>query len=189
MPRLYLVRHAKPLAAAADDRDPPLAPQGVEQALAMARALFTPAPLPLISSPLLRCRQTAEPLAKLWKCDTRIEPDVREVPSPGRDGAERARFLHEFIAARWGDVLSGPDGAHLARWRATLIGALQSLREETVVVSHFVPINVVVGLATGNDAVSAFKPAHASVTIVDVEDGAFRLRRLGAQAETTVTSG
>jgi len=189
MPRLYLVRHAKPFVPSRDNRDPALDSGGLEQAAAMARSLAPPAPLPLISSPLLRCRQTAEPLAQIWNREASIEDAVREVPFRTQDGIERARALNALLRMRWEDALAGSDGAQLGRWRAELIGVLQSLREETVIVTHFVPINVVVGLAIGNDAVTAFEPAHASVTIVDAEDGLFRLRRLGAQAKTQVTSG
>ena len=61
MPRLYFVRHALPKPHGPDDRDPPLDPKGRKQAVALARSFDVPDPLPVYTSPLMRCRMTAAP--------------------------------------------------------------------------------------------------------------------------------
>ena len=47
-------------------------------------------------------------------------------------------------------------------------------------------VHVAVGEATGDDRVVGFAPDNCSVTIVDVEDGSFRLVERGAEAATRV---
>ena len=47
-------------------------------------------------------------------------------------------------------------------------------------------INVAVGIAEGDDRVLGFAPDHCSITVLDVEDGALRLVRRGAQRATQV---
>ena len=74
----------------------------------------------------------------------------------------------------------------LKLWRQDVADALLALQRPTVVVTHFVAINVAVGIAEGDDRVIGFAPDHCSVTVLDVEDGALRLVRRGAQRATQV---
>jgi len=67
-----------------------------------------------------------------------------------------------------------------------VVDALSAIAETSVVVSHYIAINVAVGEATGDDRVVAFAPDNCSVTIVDVEHGTLRLVERGAEAATRV---
>jgi broad specificity phosphatase PhoE len=188
MPRLYLIRHALPKPRGADDRDPPLDPKGKKQAEAMARGFEPPAPLPVYTSPLMRCRMTAAPLAARWESVPKILEAAREVPAPADwAGGDRSVFLNDLLKDRWPAVLAGSDT--LRRWHDALLAALGRLDEDSVVVSHYVAINAIVGQATRSDQVSSFQPGHASVTVVDAEAGRFELVSLGAEAQTRLTSG
>ena len=66
------------------------------------------------------------------------------------------------------------------RWRAELLESAARLRVDTVVFTHFVAINTVVGAATGVERVISFSPGHASVTEVDVAADALTVVSLGA---------
>jgi broad specificity phosphatase PhoE len=188
MPRLYLIRHALPKPRTPDDRDPPLDPKGRRQADDMAKRFEPPGPLPVLTSPLMRCRMTAAPLAARWEGVPRIVEALREVPAPGQESAGRGRYLDGLLQSRWPEVLAG-SGAALRPWRDGLMAVLEGIEEDAVIVSHYIAINVVVGVATGSDAVSCFKPGHASVTVIDRKAGRFTLHRLGAEAATRLTSG
>ena len=80
--RLYLVRHAK---AAPGDPDElrPLTAEGREQARLLAGRLAAEQPEAVVTSPLLRARETAELLARA--CGLQAEPDDRLAPgaTPG----------------------------------------------------------------------------------------------------------
>jgi broad specificity phosphatase PhoE len=78
MPRLYLVRHAR--IASSNDPDPGLADVGLDQAEAMAAALAPKGPLPILSSPFRRARETAAPLARLWGVALHTDARIGESP-------------------------------------------------------------------------------------------------------------
>ena len=91
--RIYIVRHAKTAEPWRTALDAPLSAEGLEQAVRVAKELCPLGPLPLLSSPLQRARQTAAPLGDLWQTDVKIEPRVREIPAPSADPRARATGL------------------------------------------------------------------------------------------------
>ncbi|HKD22365.1 MAG TPA: histidine phosphatase family protein [Rhizomicrobium sp.] len=182
MPRLYLVRHGRAAATFAEAADPGLDALGRSQAEAVATRLAPLGPFALVSSPLKRARETSEPLAARWRREPAIEPAVAEIPSPpGMGLAERAEWLRGFMAGSWRDA-----SRDLAQWREEAVAALAALRDDTVIFSHFIAINVAAGAAERDDRVILFRPDNCSVTILDVENGALRLVERGHEAETKV---
>ena len=67
-----------------------------------------------------------------------------------------------------------------------VIEALREISEETVVVSHYIAINVAVGSAIGDDRVTCFRPDYCSCTVLDVTDSALHLVERGPEGETRV---
>lgn len=181
MARLVLVRHGRPAAVFGDHPDPGLAPEGRDQARAMAEAVAPLGPLPIVTSSLRRTRETAAALEERWGLEARVEPAVAEIPSPGGDPAARVSWLRGVLSGRWADL----DPA-LRRWRDELVAWLVARPGDGVVVTHFVAINVAVGAATGDDAVVGFRPGHCSRTVVEVVGGALRLVERGHEADTVV---
>jgi broad specificity phosphatase PhoE len=177
--RLYLVRHGRARASFGEALDPPLDPVGVGQAEAMARRLGPVGPLALVASPMQRTRETAAPLERLWSRTARIERMVSEIPTPALALDRRQEWLRGVMAGHW----SGLD-ADLGRWRAAVLQALLAMREPTVVISHFIAINVAVGAALGDDRVVVFSPDHCAITVVEIDGGALRLVERGAEAAT-----
>jgi broad specificity phosphatase PhoE len=127
-----------------------------------------------------RCGARARPRRR-WEVEARIEPRVGEIPSPVEDLAARAEWLRGIMQCRWPD-LAEP----LQRWRDAVIEALRALSEDTIVVSHYIAINVAVGNALGDPRVTCFRPDHCSRTMLDVVDGRLVLIELGAQGATRV---
>jgi broad specificity phosphatase PhoE len=189
MPTLYLVRHAKPAATWGEDRDPGLDPLGHEQAQETAAALVNgAAPLRILTSPLRRCRETAQPLERLWNRTAEIFPAVAEIPAPPLGLTERHLWLQQAMAGTWTEMQTNapPGSPDFLKWRADVIANVRRLSEPTVIYTHFIAINVIVGAARGSDAVVCFRPDHASVTIVDTDSDTPRLVELGREAVTTV---
>ena len=179
MARLYLVRHGRAAAGWDQDLDPGLDALGREQAEAMAAALAPKGPLPILVSPMRRTRETAAPLERRWSAGM-VEPAVSEVPSPALSLAERRAWLDALMGRHW----SADDD--LAAWRAALLGRLNAVAGDTVVVSHHIALNVAVGAATGDDRVICFSPDHCSVTELETDGRRLRLVALGRQAATEV---
>lgn len=182
MPRLYLVRHGHAAASFAEAADPGLDALGHSQAEAVAEELAAIGPIALLSSPLKRTRETSEPLAKRWQRPVPIEPAVAEIPSPSGLGlAERAEWLRGFMGGSWRDA-----SRDLAQWREEAIAALAAIKDDTVIFTHFILINVAAGAAEGDDRVILFRPDNCSVTILDVDNGRLALVERGREAETKV---
>jgi len=106
---LLLIRHGLPERVVNDDgrpADPPLSAKGRDQAERVARWLERVPLERLYSSPLLRARETAEPLAVLRGLAVEIEPGVREYD------AESALYipmeeLKQDDYPRWKELVSG----------------------------------------------------------------------------------
>ncbi|MGH8187017.1 MAG: histidine phosphatase family protein [Steroidobacteraceae bacterium] len=186
------MRHAKPAATWGAEADPGLDAAGVEQAASAARHLAgSLARLPVYTSPMRRCRETAEPLCKLWSCEASVLPVVSEIPAPPGDAAARRDWLIEAMRGTWRDIhanaLTGP--VDYLAWRHSVLDGLRALSHDCVIYTHYVAINVAVGAAQERDDVICFRPDHASVTVLAVDRHGLRLVELGREAETAVLSG
>ena len=162
MARLYLVRHGQPLARYDQDHDPGLDDAGRAQAEAAAAELASLGPLAVVTSPLRRTRETAAPFERQWNVTASVEPAVGEVKSWSELDSERQR------------------------WRDGVVGALLSLDDDTVVVTHYIAINAAVGAATGDDRVMNFRPDNCSCTMLDTDGHCLTLVELGRERETVV---
>ncbi len=179
--RLLLVRHARPAGNWDVEPDAALDGTGRAQAADLADALGGGTPWALVTSPLRRTRETAAPLAARWGVAPVVDPRVGEIPSPDPDPATRGAWLRTVLGATWDDM----DGA-VRQWRDALLGALTERHQNTVVVTHFVAINTVVGHATGDPNLIVFRPGHCSRTELELVDGRLRLVALGDEAVTEI---
>lgn len=181
MATIYLVRHGKAAAGFDGHPDPGLDETGRRQAETTAEDLATLPTMQIFSSPLARARETAEPLAKRWQSEIIIEPRVAEIPSPTTDLTARAAWLRQAMAGNWSDLDSD-----LKQWRQAILDFVLTLSEDSVVFSHYIAINVIVGAAQGDDQMVVFTPDNASVTTINNSTGMLRVLELGRTAITTV---
>ena len=181
-----MVRHGKAAAGWNVDPDPGLDETGRSQALAVASRLSRLGPLPVASSPLLRCQQTAFPLATAWKCPVVVESKVGEIPSPTHHTVEtRGEWLRDVMAGTWSDVVAH-SGDRYAAYRSDIAAFISGITTDTVVFSHFIAINAVVGAATNDDRVVIGHLDNCSVTVFDVGEGRLDLVEMGGEATTTI---
>lgn len=189
MPHLYLIRHGKPATVwgQGDDEDPGLDEQGRAQAIAARDALLArpegQRPTRVVSSPLRRCRETAQPLAEALGVEVEIDPVVGEIPTPSAVTAEgRGAWLRQVFQSRWGEIEGDID---YDAWRHAIARALRA-RGDTAVFSHYVAINAVLSHLEGHDRVLSFRPDHASITVLETDGEALRLVEKGREAVTGV---
>ena len=180
---VHLVRHGRATGGWDVDPDPGLDDVGVEQARRLVDRLARPlGARPIVTSPLRRCRETAAPLATRWGGGADVEPLVTEIPSP--PGVP----MGERVAGCGGD---GRDVVG-ARRRATRPTATTSSAAsprcavDTVVVSHFVAINAVIGACTGDDRVVIHSLDNTSVTTVETTPAGLVLIEAGHEADTLI---
>jgi broad specificity phosphatase PhoE len=179
---LYLVRHGRAAAGWDKDPDPPLDATGRNQAAAVGERLAAIAPCAVVTSPLLRCRQTSEPLAAAWSAPVTVVTEVAEIPSPeGVVMADRVEWLRGAMRGNWADL-----GERYEAYRNTLVSFLVSRPADTVVFSHFVAINAAIGAALGDDRVVIRSLDNCSVTVLSVESGELRIIEAGHEADTLI---
>ena len=160
-------------------KNPPLNDEGREQARATGEWL---APLSgtfdaLVSSPVLRTRQTAEILAEFFDLEIDEEPGIAEMEFGTWDGMSftEVHEKHPDEISSWlGDLESAPHGGESFRavekrvleGRDRMMAAYAG--QTAVVVSHVTPIKTLVADALGAplEAVYRMELAPASVTVI-----------------------
>lgn len=186
MARVYLIRHGKPLASwGGGDLDPGLDETGKVQAEQAAEALLAlpDRPSRVVSSPLRRCRETAEPFARALGVEVEIDPAVGEVPTPASVPHEaRAAWLQQAFAGRWSEIEGDLD---YEVWRNEVARAVAG-HAECAVFSHYVAINAAVSLASGDERVAAFRPDHCSIAVMEARGDGLILIEKGREAATRV---
>jgi len=178
---IYLIRHGEPAGSWGAHPNPGLTELGARQAFAVAEALATAGAKRAIVSPLQRCRETSAQFEKLMETHARIEPAVGEIIAPSGT-PDRASWLKGIMAGAWADA-----GLEFETWRNGTLAAIDRLQDETAVFSHFVAINAIVGLLTGDDRVLVFRPGHCSITRLTRRGGKLAIAELGSEAATVVT--
>lgn len=191
MSRIFLVRHGRAAAGWDADPDPDLDEFGWGQAHSVADRLAGRGPAAIWTSPLRRCQSTALPLATMWGVTPEVEPAVAEIPSPeGVEMADRVDWLRAAMKGTWGQL-----GVRYLEYRDGVVAAVASCTHDTVVFSHFVAINAVIGACLGDDRLVIRSLDNCSVTIVEtVTDaqpgvvGGPRLRLIegGHEADTLI---
>jgi broad specificity phosphatase PhoE len=157
---------------------------GRRQAEAAAESLRALGKFDVVSSPMLRCRQTAAPYARWRGLAPAIEPRVSEIVADD-DVEDRVAWLQ----ARFPWREPGPSRLwnslepRLRDWRETMLSFIRSIDSDTAVFTHFIGINVICGAALRREETIVCRPDHASITELEVETGALRFLRHGASMQ------
>ena len=190
MTRIYMIRHGKAAAGWDGDADPGLNELGRTQAEAVAEKVqsLVAAPVPIYSSPLKRCQETAAPLAKAWGVTPQIESGVGEIPPPLEDLTARTAWLRRVMAGTWeglySDAVSVESGVDFRGWNDNVVNTLNALESEAVVIfSHFIALNAAYCAATGAQDVVSFAPENCSLSIFDADGTSLSLVAQGAETE------
>lgn len=188
MSRVQVIRHGRPASTwGGVDEDPGLDAEGRAQAQAVAQEILAltdgERPRRVVSSPLRRCRETAQPLADALGLEVEIDPRVGEIPTPATlSAAQRPDWLRRAFGGRWDEVVGDLD---YVAWTRSVASALAEY-PDAAVFSHFVALNAAVSAATGDPMVAAFRPDHGSLTVFEIEDGRLILARKGREAQSQV---
>jgi len=177
--RLILVRHGRPNEDDPDSPgDPPLDADGWRQARAVTSLLATEGVTRVVASPMLRARQTAQPLAERLG----LPIETIEGWAEADRGAHRYRST-ETLRAEGGDAwrrfLADPIrylGAEPEAFRAGVLAALRATAAgvergaRVAVFTHGLPVNIVLAYALGLDSITRFLVGYGSVTRLRLRD-------------------
>ncbi len=177
---IFLIRHGEAAAAWGAAPDPGLSALGAKQARAAAESLDSQGANNAVTSPMRRCRETAQAFETLKRLDAPIVSAVSEVETPA-EVDDRPAWLRGIMAGTWADA-----GDALTAWRHTATEAVSALPDGTAIFSHFVAINAIVSALTNRDEVLVFKPAHCSITLLERGGDGLRVAKLGDEAPPVV---
>ena len=190
MTRIYMIRHGKAAAGWDGDADPGLNELGRAQAEAVAKKVqaLVATPVPIYSSPLKRCQETAAPLAAAWGVTPQIEAGVGEIPPPLEDLTERTQWLRRVMAGTWEglyrDAVSVESGVDFRGWNDNVVNTLNAFKGEAVVIfSHFIALNAAYCAATGAADVVSFAPENCSLSIFGTDGTSLSLVAQGEETE------
>ena len=180
--KLFLVRHGEAVAHWGEDSDPGLSDLGYQQASHASAALLglIDTDTRLISSPMLRARQTSEPLALALGASVAIDHCFREIQAPV-GLKDRPEWIKKFMQETWVS-----QSESLLDWRADAMEKLLEFGGCTVIFTHFMILNAVVGQLLGCQKTLYFRPSNASITQLERVGNTLRLTSLGDVLETVV---
>ena len=174
--QLILIRHGEPDLSDGPE-DPPLTVRGHRQAEETAARLALEPIDRIVSSPLLRARQTAEPLAEQLGLQVDVVEGVAEVDRWGANYVS-VEALRKQGGQPWANFLADPVGTlggdeELFRREvsATLQDIAHSTQGRTAITTHGLPINLILAELLGLQGLTNFAPHHASVTRLHVSLG------------------
>jgi probable phosphoglycerate mutase len=164
---LLLVRHGLPERSALSS-DPPLAPEGREQALRVAVALARERIDAVVSSTMQRAVQTAEPFAARAGHAVQTHPGIVEFDRDSGTYVPMEELKRDDYAAWTAFVERGQGGGDIAGFQATVVEALEGLvaanpGRRIAVFCHGGVINVWTAHVLGMPARLFFEPGYTSI--------------------------
>ena len=177
-----LVRHGRAAAGWDTDPDPVLDSLGRSQAQAVGEALRQVDAAVVLTSPMRRCRETSAYYAEPLGIDVIVDSSVSEIPAPlDVEMAGRADWLRHVMLGSWSEL-----DDRYAAYRDAVVERIRVCDQDTIIFSHFVAINTVIGAALGDDRLVIRRLDNCSVTTMDVIDGELSLVEGGHEADTLV---
>jgi len=181
MTKILLARHGE-AAKGEHISDPPLTKLGRKQAQDLAYTLSQKEKLKIISSPKLRAKQTAEPLALNWNSHIEIINYVTEIPTPeGILPNQRLSWIRSLLGQDW----SLSDSSQI-EWRNGIFEYLLSINEDTIIYCHFMVINSIVAQLREDNRVQQFRPDYASITELRHDGAKLHLMHLGSEKSSQI---
>jgi len=184
MPKIYLIRHGQAAATWDQDEDPPLSPLGQQQAEQVSSTLLDMIPdldqIQIISSPIKRAFETAQPFVKACQKSLTIDKAVSEIPSAVANVQERMPWLLSVMQDKWSNL--SPD---LLLWRQQCLDYLGSLQMDSVIFSHYIAINVAIGHCQKKEEVICYRPDNTSIHVFENKPQ-LQIISLGKEANTKI---
>jgi len=195
MIKIYLVRHGE-ASEGWTSQDPPLSELGKSQAKSLVTfvdSIFDENSINninAISSPLNRCKETASLALEKQYLEIAINDNFRELPSPTIDLEKRVDWLRRILPLTWSELLKDRETieseVNFTQWKENIMSNIYSLKKDTIIFTHFVVINSVVGEILKSDKIINFQPSNCSITEISKINHKLKIVKLGKSLESKV---
>jgi probable phosphoglycerate mutase len=169
---LLLIRHGLPVRIERADgapADPPLSQVGRGQSQRVARWLAAQPIDVIVSSPMVRAFETAQPLAEIKGCDIQIEPGVRELDADSESYIPLEELKEQDYEA-WKAAMAGGlyAGVDVVAFRDEVVDAIErtiaaNAGKRVAVVCHGGVINAWASHVLGISKLLFFDPYYTSI--------------------------
>lgn len=173
--------------------------RGREEAAELPRRLASLPPDLLCCSPLMRCRQTATPLAETFRLNLRLMPELEEVDYGQWEGKAWAALTDDPLWQRYNQQRSLcriPDGELSLELQLRMMKALETLHREApdatvAIVSHGDPIRVVLAYCLGIplDLMHRLQVSTASISILELHEGGLQVHCINHRSPLVLRRG
>jgi probable phosphoglycerate mutase len=165
---IILIRHGEAAASWSKDPDPGLSDNGHEQAesLLIRHCYQDLSGYQFISSPKLRAIETSNFLAKKFSKDVKTNSTYSEIPSTGILMKDKMEWLGSISSMPIEDL-----PLEVAAWRKEIITSLLSIKNNTIIFSHFMVMNVLASYANGEQRLLSFYPDYTSFIKIVLRNG------------------
>ena len=195
MIKIYLVRHGE-ATEGWTSQDPPLSELGKSQAESLVTFVNSTIDensinnIDFISSPLNRCKETASLALEKMYSEIVINNNFRELPSPTLDLKKRVNWLRRILPLTWSELLKDKEtkdsGVNFIQWKKNIMNNIYSINKNTIIFTHFVVINSIIGEILKSDKIVNFQPSNCSITEIRKINDRLKLVKLGKSLESTV---
>ena len=195
MVKIYLVRHGE-AAEGWTSQDPPLSELGKSQAQSLVGFVSSIIDensinnIDFISSPLNRCKETASLALEKIYSEILINDNFRELPSPTLDLKKRVNWLRRILPLTWSELLKDKEtkdsGVNFIQWKKNIMNNIYSINKNTIIFTHFVVINSIIGEILKSDKIVNFQPSNCSITEIRKINDRLEIVKLGKSLESTV---
>ena len=182
---IILIRHGEAASSWDDDQDPGLSNLGKSQAKAVRENLesFKSHNFHLISSPKKRAIETAQPTSLAWESEVKIDDAFSEIPASNIKHERRMEWLKCMMNM---DIAMLPKD--VKEWRSRIIKKLKNIKSNSIIFSHFMVINVVVGYVKNHPMLLSMYPDNGSLTKIKVSNGKISLIKIGDEKNTKINT-
>ena len=165
---IILIRHGEAAQSWGDHPDPDLSEDGFKQAKLLEEhsELQNLHLYEFVSSPKARAKSTAIPLAKKFNKEIIINDVFSEIPSGNIDANEKKQWLTKTMKEDIGNL-----SKEVMEWRIKILSQVFGMRKDTIIFSHFMVINALVGELAKHRNLLHFYPDYTSLTKISLENG------------------
>ena len=165
--RLIFIRHGEAANSWGDHRDPSLSENGLYQAkkLVSHNRLLNLHNYFFISSPKLRARETAKPLAKKFNKDVIINKAFAEIPSKDIDLSEKQKWLKKILMTKKKGLPK-----YVQSWKDNIFNQLMKIKNHSVIFTHFMVMNSIVSNLKDSETLLCFYPDYTSILEIVIDD-------------------
>ena len=182
--QIFLIRHGEAEKPWHEDPDPGLSVKGQRHAESVC-SKFNPnlqlEEMRIMTSPLKRASETAKIFQNHLDIELITSPAFSELPSPGIDLSERPEWLQGIF----GQSVSEIDD-NLIQWRNQIIENVQNINHHTLIFTHFMVINCIVGWIQGLEKLVNFRPAYCSITHLQRSDNRLNVIQRGIEMNSII---